>query len=53
MRGKECPAFLDPGLLTRNIIDLDRAHVIEQVVKAMVHFADKDIVMCPYNPGNH
>jgi len=53
MKGLGSPAFVDPGLLTRGIIDSDRPHVIEQLVKAFMHYADKDLVMRPYNPGRH
>jgi hypothetical protein len=53
INGKSNIAFVDPGLLARNVIDSDRGHVIQQMVKAIVQYADKDIVMCPYNPCNH
>ena len=35
------------------MIDTQRAFVVEQVLKAMAWMADKDLVMCPYNPKNH
>jgi hypothetical protein len=50
---KDCPTFIDPGLMMRNIIDSDRSHVVSQLVKAMAQYSDKEILMCPYNPGGH
>ena len=52
LKGKDCPAFGDPGIMVVNVIEYDRQGTVDHVVKLMCTYSDK-VVMYPYNPGGH
>ncbi len=51
--GKESPAYLDPQIATRTNIDTNRPEVVAYFVKAMKHYRDKEMLVIPFNTGNH
>jgi hypothetical protein len=50
---KESPTFLDPLMMTRTQLLLDRESVVKYIVRAMHHNNDKKMLVIPYNMGNH
>jgi hypothetical protein len=52
-KGKESPAFLDLQMVTRTHITLGRKDVIAYFVKSMSHYKDKEMLVIPFNTGNH
>jgi hypothetical protein len=53
--GKESPAYLDPQISLRtNLLAVNsRNDVVAYFVKAMRHYSDKEILVIPFNTGNH
>jgi hypothetical protein len=53
--GKESPAYLDPqiSMKTNLLVASSRKDVIGYFVKAMRHYSDKEILVIPFNMGNH
>ena len=53
--GKESPAYLDPQISTRTnlLVASSRKDVVAYFVKAMRHYSDKEILVVPFNTGNH
>jgi hypothetical protein len=53
--GKVSPAYLDPQISTRtNLLAVSsRNDVVAYFVKAMRHYNDKEILVVPFNTGNH
>jgi hypothetical protein len=52
-KGKEYPVYLDPQMATRTSIHLRRPHVVAYFVKAMRPYKDKEMIVVPFNMGNH
>ena len=50
---KESPAYLDPQMVMRTNIMLARKDVVAYFVKAMCHYKDKEMLVVPFNTGNH
>jgi hypothetical protein len=53
--GNESPAYLDPQIFmrTNHLAASSRKDVVAYFVKAMRHYSDKDILVVPFNTGNH
>jgi hypothetical protein len=53
--GKESPAYLDPQISMRInlLVASSRKYVVAYFVKAMRYFSDKEILVIPFNTGNH
>jgi hypothetical protein len=53
--GKESPAYLDPQISMRTnlLVASSRKDVVAYFVKAMRYFSDKEILVIPFNTGNH
>jgi hypothetical protein len=53
--GKESPAYLDPQISMRtNLLAANsRKDVVAYFVKAMRYYNDKEILVVPFNTGNH
>jgi hypothetical protein len=51
--GKESPAYLDPQIMTRTNIDINRPKVIAYFAKAMKHYRDNEMLVIPFHTGNH
>jgi hypothetical protein len=51
----ESPAYLDPQILTRTnlLAASSRKDVVAYFVKAMRHYSDNEILVVPFNTGNH
>jgi hypothetical protein len=50
---KESPAYLDPQMAMRTSIHLHRPNIIAYFVKAIRHYKDKEMLVVPFNTGNH
>jgi hypothetical protein len=52
---KESPAYLDPQISMRTnlLAASSRKDVVGYFVKAMRHYSDKEILVIPFNMGNH
>jgi hypothetical protein len=53
--GNESLAYLDPQISTRtNLLAVSsQKDVVAYFVKAMRHYSDKEILVVPFNTGNH
>jgi hypothetical protein len=51
--GKESAAYLDPQIAMRTNLHTSRQEVIAYFAKAMRHNTDKEILVIPFNMGNH
>jgi hypothetical protein len=53
--GKESPAYLDLQISTRTnlLAASSRKDVVAYFIKAMRHYNDKEILVVPFNTGNH
>jgi hypothetical protein len=53
--GKESPAYIDPQISMRTnlLVVNSRKDVVAYFVKAMRHYSDKEILVVPFNMGNH
>jgi hypothetical protein len=53
--GKESPAYIDPQISMRTnlLVANSRKDVVAYFVKAMRHYSDKEILVVPFNMGNH
>jgi hypothetical protein len=47
-KGNESPAYLDPQMVTRTNVHLNQPEVV-----AMRHYKDKEMLVVPFNTGNH
>jgi hypothetical protein len=52
-KGKESPAYIDPQMATRTQIHLSQKEVVAYFVKSMKHYKDKEMLVVPFNTGNH
>jgi hypothetical protein len=52
-KGKESLTFLDPQLMTRTQLLLNRESVVKYIVRAMCHYNNKEKLVIPYNMGNY
>jgi hypothetical protein len=50
---KESPIYLDPQMAMRTQIHLSRTYVVTYFVKLMKHYKDKEMLVIPFNMGNH
>jgi hypothetical protein len=53
--GKESPAYLDPQIsMTTNLLAVSsRKDVVAYFIRAMRHHSDKEVLVIPFNMGNH
>jgi hypothetical protein len=51
--GKESPAYLDPQIGTRTNLHTSQQEVVAYFVKVMRHYRDKEMLVIPFNMGNH
>jgi hypothetical protein len=53
--GKKSPAYLDPQIAMRTNLQSSsqRQEVVAYFAKAMRHYRDKEMLVIPFNPGNH
>jgi hypothetical protein len=51
----ESPAYLDPQIATRSNLQSSsqRQEVVAYFSKAMRHYRDKEMLVVPFNTGNH
>jgi hypothetical protein len=52
-KGKESPTYLDPQMSTRTNLHINQTEVVAYFVKAMAHYKDKEMLVIPFNMGNH
>jgi hypothetical protein len=52
-KGKESPAYLDPQMATRTQIHLSQKDIVAYFVKVMKHHKGKEMLVVPFNTGNH
>jgi hypothetical protein len=52
-KGKESLACLDPQMMMRTQILLDRDFVVNYMIQAMHHHNDKEMLVISFNMGNH
>jgi hypothetical protein len=52
-KGKESYAYLDPQMAMRTQIHLSQKDIVVYFVKAMKHYNDKEMLVVPFNTGNH
>jgi hypothetical protein len=50
---KESPAYLDPQIAMRPNLETSRQEVVTYFAKAMRHYRDKEMLVIPFNIGNH
>jgi hypothetical protein len=50
---KKSPAYLDPQIATRPNLKISRQEVVAYFAKAMRHYRDKEMLVVPFNMGNH
>jgi hypothetical protein len=51
--GKESPAYLDPQMVMRTNLRINRQDVVAYFAKAMRYYKDKEMLVVPFNTGNH
>jgi hypothetical protein len=53
--GNESPAYLDPQISTRTnlLAASSQKDVVAYFVKTIRHYSDKEILVVPFNTGNH
>jgi hypothetical protein len=51
--GKESHAYLDPQKAVRTNLHTSQQEVVAYFVKAMRHYRDKEMLVIPFNTGNH
>jgi hypothetical protein len=52
-KGKESPAYLDPQMLMITHIQLAQKDIVAYFIKAMSYYKDKEMLVIPFNMGNH
>jgi hypothetical protein len=52
-KGKESSAYLDQQMVMRTQIRQSRKEVIAYFVNAMKHYKNKEMLVVPFNTGNH
>jgi hypothetical protein len=52
-KGKESPAYLDPQMMMRTNLHINRQDVVAYFVILMRHYEDKEMLVIPFNTGNH
>jgi hypothetical protein len=52
-KGNESPAYLDPQMMMRTQILLDRDSILKYMIRSMCHFNDKEMLLIPFNTGNY
>jgi hypothetical protein len=51
--GKESSTYLDPQMETRTNLHMSRQEVVAYFAKVMRHYRDKEILVIPFNTGDH
>jgi hypothetical protein len=51
--GKESPTYLDPEIALRTNLHTSQQEVAAYFVKAMRHYRDNEMLVVPFNTGNH
>jgi hypothetical protein len=51
--GKECPTYLDPQIAMRTNLHTSQQEVVAYFAKAMIHYRDNEMLVIPFNTGNH
>jgi hypothetical protein len=51
--GKESPAYLDLQIAMRTNLHTNRQEVVAYFAKATRHYRDKEMLVIPFNMGNH
>jgi hypothetical protein len=51
--GKESHAYLDPQIVMRPNLKTSRQEVVAYFTKAIRHYKDKEMLVVPFNTGNH
>jgi hypothetical protein len=52
-KGKESPTYLDPQMARRTDVHLNRLEVIAYFIKTIRHYKDNEMLVVPFNTGNH
>jgi hypothetical protein len=52
-KGNVSPAFLDPQMAMRTNVHLAPKGIVSYFVKAMSHYKDNEMLVVPFNIGNH
>jgi hypothetical protein len=50
---KESHTYLDPQIMVRTNLHISQQEVVAYFVKAMRHYRDKEMLVVPFNTGNH
>jgi hypothetical protein len=51
--GKESPAYLNPQIAMGTNLHTSQQEVVAYFVKPMRHYRDKEMLVVPFNMGNH
>jgi hypothetical protein len=51
--GKESPTYFDSQMATRSNLYINQIEVVAYFLKAMTHYKDKEMLVVPFNTGNH
>jgi hypothetical protein len=51
--GKESPTYLDPQIAMTPNLETSRQAVVAYFTKAIRHYKDKEMLVVPFNTGNH
>jgi hypothetical protein len=51
--GKESLAYFDLQIMTRTNLNTSRQEVVAYFANAMIHYRDKEMLVVPFNMGNH
>jgi hypothetical protein len=51
--GQESLAYLDPQITVRTNLYTNQQEVVAYFVKAMRHYRNKEMLVIPFNTGNH
>jgi hypothetical protein len=53
-KGKDSSTYLDPQMMTMNIIQTEKAEVVKYLVQTMRYYKDKkEMLIISYNTGSH
>jgi len=52
-KGRDCPAYLDPQMMSKALIMSDKQAVVRYLVRGMRYYADREWLFVPYNTGGH
>jgi hypothetical protein len=52
-KGNESPTYLDPQMVMRTNVHINQQDIVAYFVKAIRHYKDMEMLVIPFNTGNH